>query len=119
MGVLDGYRVLDFGRYIAGPACAALLGDLGADVIRVERVGGGEDRRIVPLADDDGGALYLHVNRGKRGVTLDLASPAGAQVRDGCSRPPTSSSPTSPSRPSSRSGSTPTRSTRRARTPSS
>ena len=39
-GVLDGVRVLDFGRYIAGPMCGALLGDLGADVIRVERVSG-------------------------------------------------------------------------------
>ena len=44
MGVLDGTRVIDFGRYIAGPYCGALLGDLGADVIRVERV---EGARIV------------------------------------------------------------------------
>ena len=43
-GVLDGVRVLDFGRYIAGPYCAALLADLGAEVIRIERIGGGEDR---------------------------------------------------------------------------
>ena len=40
-GVLDGIRVLDFGRYIAGPFCAALLGDFGAEVIRIERLGGG------------------------------------------------------------------------------
>ena len=49
-GVLDGVRVLDFGRYIAGPYCACLLGDLGAEVIRVERIGGGEDRFLLPLA---------------------------------------------------------------------
>ena len=42
--LLQGNRILDFGRYIAGPFCSALLGDLGAEVIRVEKVGGGEDR---------------------------------------------------------------------------
>ena len=51
-GVLTGIRVLDFGRYIAGPYCAALLADLGADVIRIERAGGGEDRWVAPVADD-------------------------------------------------------------------
>ena len=48
-GILNGIRVLDFGRYIAGPFCGALLADLGADVIRVERIDGGEDRRGLPL----------------------------------------------------------------------
>ena len=48
--VLAGIRVLDIGRYIAGPFCAALLGDLGADVVRVERVDGGEDRWVTPVA---------------------------------------------------------------------
>jgi crotonobetainyl-CoA:carnitine CoA-transferase CaiB-like acyl-CoA transferase len=48
-GVLEGIRVLDFGRYIAGPFCAALLGDLGAEVIRIERIGGGEDRGMIPV----------------------------------------------------------------------
>ena len=43
-GVLEGIRVLDFGRYIAGPFCATMLGDMGAEVIRVERVAGSEDR---------------------------------------------------------------------------
>ena len=50
-GVLAGIRVLDFGRYIAGPHCAALLGDLGADVIRIERPGGGEDRGVAPVTE--------------------------------------------------------------------
>ena len=48
-GVLEGVRVLDFGRYIAGPFCAALLADLGAEVIRIERIGGGEDRGMIPV----------------------------------------------------------------------
>jgi len=46
-GVLEGIRILDFGRYIAGAFCAALLGDLGAEVIRIERISGGEDRGII------------------------------------------------------------------------
>ena len=44
--VLAGIRVLDFGRYVAGPHCAALLGDFGAEVIRVKKIDGGEDRYI-------------------------------------------------------------------------
>src|SRR5256885_10851882 len=73
---LAGVRVLDFGRYIAGPYCAALLADLGADVIRVERRGGGEDRWVAPVGTDGVGALYLVMNRNKRAMTLDPASPA-------------------------------------------
>lgn len=80
MQLLDGIRVLDFGRYIAGPFCAALLADLGADVIRIERVGGGEDRFVGPVAPDGSGPMYLQVNRGKRSLTLDPRSEAGREV---------------------------------------
>ncbi len=79
-GVLDGVRVLDFGRYIAGPFCAALLGDLGADVVRVEKVRGGEDRFLVPLTPAGDGALFMQVNRNKRGMTLNPMKPAGRDV---------------------------------------
>ncbi len=86
-GVLDGIRVLDFGRYIAGPFCAALLGDLGAEVIRIERLGGGEDRGMIPVgagpADkpmDGGGAMFLAMNRNKLGMTLDPGSPRGREI---------------------------------------
>src|SRR5436190_9029567 len=78
--VLAGIRVLDFGRYIAGPYCAALLGDLGADVIRVERRGGGEDRWVAPVAADGVGALYLTMNRNKRAMTLDPACLEGREI---------------------------------------
>jgi crotonobetainyl-CoA:carnitine CoA-transferase CaiB-like acyl-CoA transferase len=78
--VLDGIRVLDFGRYIAGPYCAALLADLGADVIRIERIGGGEDRWVAPIADDGVGALYVTMNRNKRAMTLDPSAPAGREI---------------------------------------
>src|SRR4051812_40810263 len=78
-GVLDGVRVLDMGRYIAGPLCGALLGDLGAEVIRIERVGGGEDRTQYPTSDDSG-ANFLAYNRNKLGITLNPASPQGREV---------------------------------------
>ena len=77
---LQGTRVLDFGRFIAGPFCAALLADLGADVIRVEKVGGGEDRYLVPITAGGDGAFYLQVNRGKRGMTLNPRRPEGRYV---------------------------------------
>lgn len=81
-GVLDGIRVLDFGRYIAGPFCAALLGDLGAEVIRIERLGGGEDRGMIPVGagEDGGGAMFLAMNRNKLGMTLDPAAPRGREI---------------------------------------
>src|SRR5256712_8330719 len=78
--VLAGVRVLDFGRYIAGPYCAALLADLGADVIRIERRDGGEDRWVAPVGPDGVGAMYLVMNRNKRAMTLDPASPEGREI---------------------------------------
>ena len=78
--VLAGVRVLDFGRYIAGPYCAALLADLGADVIRVERRGGGEDRWVAPVGEDGAGAMFLVMNRNKRAMTLDPSSVEGREI---------------------------------------
>src|SRR5215470_8891907 len=80
MAILDGIRVLDFGRYIAGPWCAALLGDLGAEVIRIEKRGGSEDRFVGPVADGGDGAMFLQINRNKKSMTLDPATPAGREV---------------------------------------
>ena len=86
-GVLDGIRVLDFGRYIAGPYVGALLADFGADVIRIEKRGGSEDRFVLPLSTRaDGqpgeGALFLQMNRNKRSVTLDPMRPEGRAALD-------------------------------------
>jgi crotonobetainyl-CoA:carnitine CoA-transferase CaiB-like acyl-CoA transferase len=73
--VLRGIRVLDFGRYVAGPYCATLLGFLGAEVIRIERRDGGEDRFIAPVADGGEGGVFFQTACGKRSVTLDPGKP--------------------------------------------
>jgi crotonobetainyl-CoA:carnitine CoA-transferase CaiB-like acyl-CoA transferase len=83
--VLEGIRVLDFGRYIAGPYCAALLADMGAEVIRIEKREGSEDRTLIPLRHEaDGrpgeGALFMQMNRNKKGLTLDPAHPKGREI---------------------------------------
>src|SRR5437868_9070528 len=72
MSVLEGVKVLDFGRYIAGPYCAALLADFGADVIRIDRIGGSEDRFILPVTVNGEGAQFLQCNRNKRSISLDI-----------------------------------------------
>src|SRR6266700_1322627 len=77
---LGGVRVLDLSRVIAGPWCGALLGDLGADVIKVEDPGGGDESRTWPPHKDGEAAAYLLFNRNKRGMTLDLKAPEGVEV---------------------------------------
>src|SRR4029453_11897444 len=79
-GALEGVRVLDFGRYIAGPYWTCLLGDLGAEVIRVERVGGGEDRFVLPLGGQEAGALFLPLNRNKKRVAMEPNTPQGRAI---------------------------------------
>lgn len=78
---LEGIRVLDFGRYIAGPYCATMLADLGAEVIRIERREGGEDRYLVPVTDQGEGAMFIGLNRNKKGITLDPAHPESAEIK--------------------------------------
>src|SRR5436305_1116431 len=82
---LDGVRVLDLSRVLAGPFCAQLLADLGADVVKVERPPRGDDTREwgPPFLPDDGpSAYYVSCNRGKRSLVLDLASREGREVLD-------------------------------------
>ena len=80
MTVLAGVRVLDFGRYVAGPYCATLLGYLGAEVIRVEKRDGGEDRYIAPIAPSGEGGVFFQTACNKKSLTLDPASPPGREV---------------------------------------
>lgn len=76
--MLTGLKVLDLSRVLAGPVCTMMLGDLGADVLKVERTGSGDDTRgWGPPFDERGeSAYYLSVNRNKLGLTVDLAEPA-------------------------------------------
>ncbi len=84
-GLLAGLRVLDFSRVLAGPFCTMLLADMGADVIKVERPGHGDDTREwgppwFGAADAAQSAYFISVNRNKRSLTLDLKSERGQQI---------------------------------------
>ena len=79
-GILEGVKVLDFGRYIAGPFCGALLADYGAEVIRIERVSGSEDRYVTPVTKDGQGAMFLQLNRNKMGLTLNPTKDKGREI---------------------------------------
>lgn len=79
-GVLQGIRVLDFGRHIAGPYCATMLADMGAEVIRIEKVDGSEDRFVFPVGEGGTGAGFLQMARNKLGLTLNPMKPEGREV---------------------------------------
>jgi len=85
---LSGIKILDLTRVLAGPLSAQMLGDLGADVIKIERPGTGDDARAFGppyLVDPEGkennnNSFYLCANRNKRSVTVNIASPEGQQI---------------------------------------
>jgi crotonobetainyl-CoA:carnitine CoA-transferase CaiB-like acyl-CoA transferase len=77
---LDGVRVIDCSRVLAGPFCGALLGDLGADVIKVEDPAVGDESRTWPPHKDGEAAGYLVNNRNKRGISVDLKTPEGVEI---------------------------------------
>ena len=82
-GPLRGLRVLDLTRVLAGPTCAQMLADLGADVIKIERPGAGDDTRgFAPpyMPGTKESAYFVGVNRNKRSVTLDIAQPEGQSI---------------------------------------
>jgi len=80
MGVLDGVRVLDYGRFIAAPWCSALLADMGADVVRIEKREGGEDRWVQSVTSGGEGGTFLQCNRNKRSLTLDTTTDEGKEI---------------------------------------
>src|SRR5215813_4595367 len=81
MQPLHGIRVLDLSRVLAGPYCTMVLGDLGADVIKVENPDGGDDTRSwgPPFVGGES-AYFLSINRNKRSVTLNLKVPRGQEL---------------------------------------
>lgn len=79
-GPLEGLRVLELSRHLAGPFAAMTLGDLGADVIKVEPPGRGDDTRGFPPFWNGESTYYLSANRNKRSITLDLSTPEGQEV---------------------------------------
>jgi len=79
--VLSGVKVLDMSRILAGPWCAMMLGDLGADVIKVENPDGGDDTRHLGTAIEGGErTYYLCVNRNKRSIAIDFRTPEGQAI---------------------------------------
>src|SRR5919202_2961165 len=79
-GALAGIRVIDLTRVLGGPYCTQMLGDHGADVIKVEPPQGDETRTWGPPFKDGAASYFLGVNRNKRGVALDLSKPQGHEV---------------------------------------
>ncbi len=78
--LLEGVRVLDLTRVVAGPFATGILADLGADVIKVERPGTGDDYRYGPSKPGETSLSFQNTNRGKRSITLDLRTPEGAEL---------------------------------------
>src|SRR5438105_15754290 len=79
-GPLDGLRVLDLTRVLVGPFATMMLGDLGAEVIKVERPGEGDETRHVEPLQSDESHYFVAINRNKKGIAVDLKHPAGRDI---------------------------------------
>src|SRR5580704_2488011 len=79
-GVLSGMRVVEGSAFVAAPLCGMTLSQLGADVIRFDQVGGGLDYHRWPLAADGQSLFWAGLNKGKRSIQVDLASPRGREL---------------------------------------
>ena len=80
MAPLDGLRVIDLTRVVAGPFCTMMLGDMGAEVLKIEEPKHGDDSRAWAPLIEGTGSFYLALNRSKKSVALDLKTPDGAEL---------------------------------------
>ena len=78
--ILEGYRVLDFTQFLAGPTCTRLMAELGADVIKVELMPNGDPSRSLPFIKNNRSAYYVQQNRGKRSLCIDPKQPEGLAI---------------------------------------
>ena len=76
---LEGLRVLDLTQHLSGPYCTMLLGDLGADVVKIEKHGGDDQRKLPPFQNGES-APFMAINRNKKSVTLNLKSQQGRDI---------------------------------------
>lgn len=79
-GLLDGIRVIDLTRYVSGPHCTMMLAEMGAEVIKVEKPGTGDDNRVNGPWKDDQSLLYISCNLSKKGISLDLRTAEGKDI---------------------------------------
>jgi len=79
-GPLTGIRIVDLSTVVMGPYATRILGDYGADIIKVEKPGGDTSRQITPMRNPRMGAPFIHLNRNKRSIQLDVRQPAGLEV---------------------------------------
>ncbi|KAF0212202.1 MAG: L-carnitine dehydratase/bile acid-inducible protein F, partial [bacterium] len=77
---LEGIRILDLSRLLPGPYCTMLLGDMGAEILKVEEPNYGDPARLVPPRLKEEGALFLTVNRNKKSISLNLKDPRGVEA---------------------------------------
>ena len=77
---LEGIRVLDLSRVLAGPVCGAMLGDMGSDVLKIEDIHGGDESRTGPPQREGESGSYLMNNRNKRAIAIDLKTPEGVEI---------------------------------------
>lgn len=79
-GILDGYKIIDLSSVVLGPYCTQMLGDLGAEVIKVEVPSGDIMRHAGPMKSPGMGPIYLTINRNKRAMSLDLSKPKAKEI---------------------------------------